>query len=448
MALEGYTAAIRAAQLGLEVALIEEKKLGGVCTNVGCIPSKALIHAADIKHDAESADSMGMSAQIKLDFAKTQEWKQNVVDQLVNGIGTLCKLNGVEVIEGKAFFSSSNSLLVEAHGARTVRFKKAIIATGTIIKGLDGLPYDHERIIDTDDALSLNEVPKKLIIYGGGYISAEMANMYKKLGSDVTVVYRGPRLLKSVEPEISDLLAKKMRELGIAIMLNSTVLKTDGSTAIIKTDDGEERLEFDKLLLAIGRKVNLGGVGLEKTKVQLEDGKIKVDNTMKTTDENIYAVGDVVPGPALAHKAFRQGKVAAEAIAGKKSAYDSLVPKVIFSYPEIASVGMSEEEAKKSGKIKVGKVPFSASGRAKAMGRKDGFVKIIADSNDIILGVHIIGPGATTLIAEATLAIEMAARLEDLALTIHAHPTLPETLMEAAEDALGQAIHMYRKRGA
>jgi dihydrolipoamide dehydrogenase len=444
----GYTAAIRAAQLGLDVALIEENKLGGICTNVGCIPSKALIHAADVKHDAESAEIMGMKAQIMLDYPKTQEWKQKVVDELVNGIGTLCKLNGVEVITGRAFFQSSSIIIAESHGARAVRFRKAIIATGTKIKELDGIPYDHEKIIDTDDALSLREVPKELLIYGGSYIAVEMANMYQKLGSQVTVVYRGPRLVKTLEPQISELLAKEMGRLGIKIMLNSTLEKTEGNTAFLKTDEGDAQVRFDRLLLAIGRKVNLGGLGLEKTKVQLENGKIKVDGSMRTTDPNIYAVGDVVPGPALAHKAFRQGKVAAEAIAGLKSAFDSAIPKVIFSHPEIASVGLLEEEAKRLGKVRIGKMPFSASGKAKSMGRTDGFVKIIANEEGIILGAHIIGPGAATLIAEATLAIEMAATLEDLALTIHAHPTLPETLVEAAEDALGQAIHLYRKPAA
>lgn len=442
----GYTAAIRAGQLGLDVALIEEKRLGGVCTNVGCIPSKALIHAADVKHGAENAQMMGMEAAVKLDFRKMQEWKQGVVDSLVNGIGTLCSLNGVEVIQGKAFFQSSNTLLVESHGARAIKFKKAIIATGTMVKELESLPYDHERIIDSDDALSLTEVPERMLIYGGGYIAVEMANMYQKLGSKVTVVYRGPRLLKTMEPEISKTLENGMRELGVEIMLKSTIEKADGGSATVKSEDGEKSVRFDKLLLAVGRRTTLGGLGLEKTKVKVEKGLIVVDDMMRTDDENIYAVGDIVKGPALAHKAFRQGKVAAEAIAGMKSAYDNVVPMVVFSHPEIASVGMRQEEAEKLGKIKIGKMPFSASGKAKSMGRKDGFVKIIADENDIILGVHIIGPGAGTLIAEAAFAIEMAARLEDLALTIHAHPTLPESLMEAAEDALGQAIHLYRKQ--
>jgi dihydrolipoamide dehydrogenase len=444
----GYTAAIRAAQLGLDVALIEENRLGGVCTNVGCIPSKALIHAADVKHNAETADSMGMKAEIKLDYAKTQEWKQKVVDSLVNGIETLCKLNGVEVIKGRAFFQSSDSLLVESHGTRTIKFRKAIIATGTRIKELEGLPYDHEKVIDSDDALSLKEVPKRMLIYGGGYIAVEMTNMYQKLGSQVTVIYRGPRLLKTMEPEISELLAKEMARLGVKIMLNSTVQRTEGSTAVVKTEKGEEKIEFDKLLLAIGRTNNLGSLGLEKTKARVENGLVVVDSTMKTGDDNIYAVGDIVYGPALAHKAFRQGKVAAEAIAGMKSGYDNVVPMVVFSHPEIASVGMTEEQARKLGNVKTGKMQFSASGKAKAMNRKDGFVKIIADDNNIILGVHIIGPEAGTLVAEAAFAIENASRLEDLALTIHAHPTLPETLMEAAEDALGQAIHLYRKKEA
>ncbi len=443
----GYTAAIRAAQLGLEVALIEKGRLGGTCTNVGCIPSKALIHAADVKHAAEAGSELGIDAKVELDLKRTMEWKQKVVDELSDGIGKLCSLNGVEVIKGRAFFTSSNELSVqEEHGMRTVKFRKAVIATGTGIRELEHLPFDHERIIDSDDALSLTEVPKRMLIVGGGYIAVEMANMYLKFGSKVTVVYRGERLLKRMDPEISRLVRNGIKELGGEVLFNSVVEKVDGGNAIVKGPDGYKDIRFDKLLVAVGRVTNLEGLGLDKTKVQVENGKIKVDNTMRTSDENIYAVGDIVPGPALAHKAFREGKVAAEAIAGRKSAYDSVVPMVVFSHPEAASVGMTEEEAKKHGSIKVGRMPFSASGKAKAMGRKDGFVKIIADKNGMMIGVHIAGPGAGCLIAEATLAVEMAARLEDLALTIHAHPTLPEALAEAAEEALGQVIHLYRKR--
>ena len=436
----GYTAAIRAAQLGLDVVLIEKNKLGGICTNVGCIPSKALIHAAEVKHSAETSEELGITAAVKLDLGKTQQWKQKVVDELSNGIAALCRMHGIEVIKGKAFFTSSSSLSVE--GEREIDFGKAVIATGTRMRELKNLAFDHERIIDSNDALSLTEVPGKMLIIGGGYIAVEMACLYLMLGSKVTISYRGERLLKRMEPEISKLLEKKIGQLGGEVIFHSTVEKTEGSTAFVKTPDGERKVEFDKLLVAIGRATELEGLGLEKTKAKIENGLVKVDDRMRTDDENIFAIGDIVHGPALAHKAFREGKVAAEVIAGQKSAYDSIVPIAIFSYPEIASVGLTEEQAKQSRSIKTGRMPFSVSGRAKTMGQKDGFVKIIADENDVILGVHIIGPGACSIIAEATLAIEMGARLDDLALTIHAHPTLPESLAEAAEAALGKAIHI------
>jgi len=442
----GFTAAIRAAQLGLDVVLIEKDKIGGVCTNVGCIPSKALIHAADVKHDAETAEGMGIKAKISLDLKKTQAWKKKVVKELTDGIATLCRLNGLEVIKGKAFFTSSNKLSVQTESSpREFNFKKAIIATGTVPRELKHLPVDHERIIDSDDALSLTEVPKHLIIVGGGYIAAEMANMYLKFGSKVTVVYRGERLLKHMEPEISEALLKGIKNLGGEVLFKSDVESTEGNKAVIKTPEGKKTLEFDKLLLAIGRIPYTEGLGLEKTKVKLDKSIIQVDETMKTADDNIYAVGDIAPGPQLAHKAFRQAKVAAEAAAGKKSAFDNAaVPAVVFSDPEIASVGLSETEAKEHYKVIVGKMPFTASGRAKTINRKEGFVKIVADEHGVLLGAQIVGAGAGQLIAELALALEMAATLEDIALTIHTHPTLPEAVAEAAEDALGEAIHLYR----
>ena len=414
-----------------------------MCTNVGCIPSKALIHAAKLKYSAEHGGNIGLDAKISVDFRKTQEWKQGVVDSLSRGVEQLCRLNQIEIIKGSASFRSSNTIHVNG---RTIRFKKAVIATGTTIRELGHLPYDHERIIDSTDALSLAEIPEKMVIVGGGYIAVEMADVYLRFGSKVTVVYRGENLLKEMDHEISRLVLEKIRELGGDVLLKSTVEKTEGNVATVKTPDGEKKIEFDKLLVAAGRVRNYDGLGLDKTKVQLENNLIKVDETMRTADENIFAVGDVVHGPALAHKAFREGKVAAEVIAGRKSAFDNLVPLVVFSYPPVASVGLTEQQAKEQGiKTKIGKMPFSASGKAKTMDVKDGFVKIIADENHVIIGVHVIGPEATELIAEATFAMEMAARLEDLALTIHAHPTLPEALAEAAEAALGQVIHIYRK---
>ncbi len=450
----GYTAAIRAAQLGLEAALIEKGKLGGVCTNVGCIPSKALIHAADVKHEAEyeNAKNMGIHAEITLDFAKTQEWKDRVVEDLSGGIASLCKLNGVEVIKGRAFFTSSNTLSVETEtGLRTIEFKKAVIATGTVIKDLPGLPCDHQRVIDSDDVFRLKEVPKRMIIVGGGYIAVEMANMFMKFGSKVTLVHRGGRLLKRLEPEVAEILLRKMKEMGGTVLFGSEVESVAGSVAAIKTPEGKKQVEFDRMLVAAGRACDYAGLGLERTLVRPgEDGLIPVDETCRTADESIYAIGDITAGPQLAHKAFRQGKVAAEAIAGRKSAFDNVgVPMVVFSDPEIAVVGLTEAEAKEQGyKVKVGKMPFSASGKARAINRTEGFVKVVADENDMVLGVHIVGAGAGSLIAEGTLALEMGAQLEDLAATIHAHPTLPEALAEAAEDALNKAIHLYRGKGA
>ncbi|MCI0559284.1 MAG: dihydrolipoyl dehydrogenase [Nitrososphaera sp.] len=447
----GYTAAIRAAQLGKEVLLIEKDKMGGCCTNVGCIPSKAMIHAADVKHEAESeaAKRMGIDAKVSFDFRKTQEWKEGVVTDLRNGIATLCKFNGIEVVKGRAFFTSSNTLSVEQEtgGIRSVQFKKAIIATGSAIKGIPNLPFDHNKIISSDDIFRLSELPKRLIIVGGGYIAVEMANMFMKYGTKVTIVHRGERLLKRMEPEIAEALLKRMKDFGCEVLFGSEVSSVQGNSAVVKTPAGEKKMDFDKILVASGRVPYTEGLGLEKTSVKLdEEGRVIVDETRKTADDSIYAIGDVVPGAMLAHVAFREGKVAAEAIAGMKSAFDNRgVPMVVFSDPEIAVVGLTEEEAKEQGyKVKVGKMPFSASGKAKAINRTEGFVKVVADENGAILGVHIVGAGASATIAEGTLALEMGALLEDVAATIHAHPTLPEALSEAAEDALGTVIHIYK----
>lgn len=442
----GYTAAIRAAQLGLDVILIEKRWMGGVCTNAGCIPSKALIHAASVKHEAERSGDLGIKADIKVDFRKTQKWKQGVVDGLVKGIETLCRMNEVDIIRGRAFFDSSRRLEVETeHGLRGIRFKKAVIASGTVIRGLEGVPFDHKHVIDSDDALSLKEIPKKLAVIGGGYIAVEMACMFRRLGSDVTVIYRGERLLKSMDNELSKELLKGMEALGIKVLFRSEIESVKGRTALISAPGGKKKVRFDKLLVSIGRDTDLGSLNLDKTRVRTEKGRIVVDSTMKTSDDDIYAIGDVVPGPQLAHKAFREGKVAAEAIAGEKAAFDNVaIPMVVFSEPEIASVGMGEEEARSQGEVRVGKMRFSALGKARCINRKEGFVKVVANKEGAILGVHIVGPGAGDIIDEAALALEMGAVLDDIAITIHAHPTLPEAIAESAEDALGRAIHIYR----
>lgn len=448
----GYTAAIRAAQLGLETVLIEKGQLGGLCTNTGCIPSKALIHAAGLMHEAQNADAMGIDATIKTDFARMQAWSDGVVRNLRGGINTLCGMNGVEVIKGNAFFSSSEKIIVDTdEGPREIQFKKAIIATGTRPRAIPGLETDHASLIDSDDIFSLREIPRNLLISGGGYIAVEMACLFSKLGSAVTVVCRGPRLLKEMEPELTDILARNMAAQGIRIIYKASVSSVEGKTAKVKAEDGTMSVPFDKLLVAAGRDISLEGLGLEKTKVRwMEDGTIITDESCRTLDDNIFAVGDVTAGPKLAHKAFRQGKVAAEAIAGQKSAFDNrAIPMVVYSDPEIASVGLGEEEARKKGySLIMGRMPFTASGRAKTLNHQEGFVKIIADEKGILLGVHIVGYCAGDMIAEASLAIEMAATLEDIVSTIHAHPTMPEAFMEASEDALHQAIHIFRKQEA
>ncbi|MFH0737254.1 MAG: dihydrolipoyl dehydrogenase [Candidatus Micrarchaeota archaeon] len=448
----GYTAAIRAAQLGFDVILIEKNLLGGCCTNIGYIPSKALIHAASLKCEAEGAGDMGIDAKVKLDFRKMMAWKDGVVKGLRDGIGTLLKMNGVEVIKGRAFFVSSKALSVETEGGmRTIEFDKAIIASGGRPKALGGIPIDHDSVMDSEDVFSLSELPKSILIVGGGYIAIEMAAMFARLGSKTTIAYRGERLARNLDPDLSDALHKGLTKIGVDVLFKSEVLKNGRGSAVVKTPDGERRVAFDKMLVAAGREPFTQDLGLEKTKAKMDkDGLIIVDKTMKTGDDRIYAIGDIVPGPALAHKAFREGKVAAEAIAGQKSAFDNeALPFVVYCEPELASVGLTEAEARERGfKVKTGRMPFSAIGKARCIGKTEGFVKMVADEDGVLLGVHIAGAGAGDLIAEAALAIEMGAMLEDLASTNHAHPTMPEGIMEASEDALGKAIHLYRgKRG-
>lgn len=446
----GYTAAIRAAQLGLGVMLIEKDRLGGCCTNVGCIPSKALIHISTLFKDVngETGRRMGFAGNAPLDFRKAQDFTSVVVREMREGIASLCSMNGVEIVRGEAFFTSSRTLSVQTGtGLRQIEFDRAVVATGTRVNGLEGLPFDHESIISSDDVFSLTELPSSMLVVGGGYIAVEMASLFARLGTKVTLVHRGGRLLKNMDADLADAALKGMAKLGVDVRFHSQVERVDGKLATVSSEGKAGAVAFDKILVAAGRSPHFEGLGLEKTRVALEeDGLIKVDAAMKTADERIYAVGDAVYGPQLAHKAFRQGKIAAEAIAGQKSAFDNrAIPMVVFAEPEIASVGLAAEEASGQGyKVKIGKVPFSASGRAKAMGKKDGFVKIVAEESGLVVGVHIAGPDAGTLIAEGALAIENGAMLEDIASTIHAHPTLPEGLMESAEDALGRAIHIYR----
>ena len=448
----GYTAAIRASQLGKDVILVEKYDLGGVCVYRGCIPSKTLIHAANFIYGIKNP-GMGIKSSVEFDFKKLQQGKFEVVKKLRDGIGYLCKKYGVEVLRGEAYLESSDKARISLQDGTTstLKFENAIIATGSRPEEFPGFPYDGKLVINSNEALGLSKVPESMVIIGAGYIGIELGTMYAKLGTKVKIIQRSSRILTKFDPEVVEVVSQKMKKLGIEVYLNSRPegIRKEKDRAIVTISDKEgnkTELAADKILVAVGVRPNSEGIGLENTKVGLDNnGFIKVDEKRRTTDAKIYSVGDVAGPPFLAHKAFREGKVAAEVIAGLPSAFDNrAIPETVFSDPEIACVGMDEESARASGfEISTGRFPFRASGGALTMDRTEGFVKVVANKkNGEILGVHIVGENASYLISEASLAIEMAAVLEDLAGTIHPHPTLPEALAEAAEAALGKAIHI------
>lgn len=452
----GYVAAIRLAQLGLKVTVVEKEKLGGVCLNWGCIPSKAFIYAAGLYEKIHHATKMGITAEnVRVEMPQLVSWKDDVVKKLTGGIGQLFKNHQIETVYGTARFQDKSTLVVtDAAGkTQTLSAGKFLIATGSTPVELPTMPFDHDWIIDSTDALALQQVPKHLVLIGGGVIGLELGVMYAKLGAKVSVIDLLPQLLAGVDTEIADTLRRALKRRQIDLYLGSrttAVDKRNGQGSItLTTPDGPKTLEpVDKVLVAVGRRPNSQNLGLEAIGVKLDaKGFIQVDKQLRTSVPHIFAIGDVVGAPLLAHKASKEGLVAAAVMAGQKEELDyRAMPAAIFTDPEIATVGLTEAEAKEQGyDTKVGKFPFAASGRALAMAETDGFVKVITDATtDVVLGVHMIGPDVSELIAEAALAIEMGATAEDLALTVHAHPTLPETLMEAAEAIHNQAIHIYQ----
>lgn len=452
----GYVAAIRAAQLGVEVTIVEREELGGICLNHGCIPSKALISAANMVHKIPLLDKMGITAgDVSIDAKKLQEWKQGISDKLSSGVGQLCKHNGVQIVKGSAAFQSSKKVLVESEvGTQAIEFRKCIIATGSRSIEVPGFEYDDDVIIGSRQALKLEEIPENLVVIGGGYIGLELGTVYAKLGSQVTVVEMMDQLIPGQDPELVRLVARRLKQLGVQVHLKAKAKSVEkgknGATVIVETADEELEIKTDKVLVSVGRRPNTDGLHPEKAKVELDDkGFVKIDSELQTTNSKIWAIGDVASQPMLAHKASHEGLVAAARAAGQSAGADWLtVPAVIFTDPEIATAGLSEAEAKAQGyDVLVGKFPFSALGRAMTTGETDGFVKMIADkASQVVLGVHIVGPEASNLISEAALAIEMGARLEDVALTIHPHPTLSEGLMEAAESTMGHAIHIMNPK--
>lgn len=429
----GYVAAIRASQLGMSVVLVEKEKLGGHCLNYACIPSKTLIHIADLFYSAQHADAFGISGKLSMDAKKMHAWRMSVSEKLESGVGSLCKLNGVEVIKGEASFASSERLMLT--DGTEITFKKAIIATGSEPVSLKGFEFGGD-IIDYKQALSLDYIPANMAIIGAGYVAVETATLYAKLGCKVHIIARSDVLSKFDKDAVA-LVKKRMKELGVEIHIG--VEPASYAAGSLSLDNGES-VTAEKLVVAVGLSPYTEGLGLEKTKVRLDNkGFVKVDGSLRTDDENILAVGDVIGQPMLAHKSIRQGVISAEVASGINSAFDNVViPSVIFSDPEMAMAGELEGEG-----IKVTKFPLSGLGRAVALGKTEGFIKIATDEDGIVRGVEIVSEDANALISEAALAIEMGASIEDIADTIHPHPTFGELMQEAAEAALGRPVHFF-----
>jgi len=456
----GYVAAIRLGQMGKKVILVEKQWIGGTCLNVGCIPSKALIHAADFYKKIIEAGKMGIeTGSLSLNLGKMQEWKEGVVKKLRSGTEFLCKSNNVEIIMGTGSLLASRSAKITTGAENVVvSFEKAILATGSTPIPLPGHNFDGNLIISSSEALCLKEIPKKIAVIGGGYIGIEIGTFFAKVGAEVFIVEKYPDILIQTDRDIVEVVKKRKEELKVHVLANSelTVIEknSDGTGLNVKVKDNLSGnisdMQIDKLFIAIGRKPLTDGIGLETTQVEKDErGFIKVNDSFQTKEPNIYAIGDLIGNPMLAHKAFMEGKQCAEIIAGVKQHKDNVaIPAVIFSDPEIAMIGLSETDAAKQGiQVKVAKFPFSALGRAFTMNSTAGFVKIVTDAKtNKILGFHIVGPEASNLIGEAAIALKLKAELEDIAGTIHPHPTLSEAMGEAADLMLGKCVHFMEKK--
>lgn len=454
----GYVAAIRCAQLGMNTAVVEREKVGGVCLNVGCIPSKAMISAAHFLHKAQhDAPQMGFEIpEIKVDMKKLVTWKQSVCDRMSGGIDGLLKGNKVTILKGDATFKNSKELSIKSsEGTETVTAKNFIVATGSRPIEIPGFAIDEENVLSSTGALAMDKLPKSAIVIGGGYIGLEIGSYLSKLGSEVQVLEAGKGVLAgAADKDCVQVVARKLKKNGVVVHTEAfaqSYKKSGKQYEVTAQVKGEAKtFKAEKILLMVGRKpnsdqMNLQGIGLAID----EQGFVKTDAQRRTNLPHIFAIGDIAGQPMLAHKASHEGVLVAEVISGANRVYDAkTVPAVIFTDPEVAAAGMTEEECKAAGytDLKIAKFPFGANGKAVSMMETDGFVKMIADAKtNVVLGVHIVGPEASNLISEAVLAIEMGATLEDIALSIHPHPTLGETMMECAEATLGHAIHIIQK---
>jgi dihydrolipoamide dehydrogenase len=450
----GYVAAIRAAQLGQKVAIAEKAEMGGVCLNVGCIPSKALINAGHRVEHAKHSEDMGIKAEnVTVDFSKVQEWKSGIVKKLTGGVEGLLKGNKVEIIRGEAYFVNENTVrIMDEKNSQTYTFKNAIIATGSRPIEIPGFKWS-DRVISSTGALALKEVPKKLVVIGGGYIGMELGTAYANFGTEVTILEGSKQILPGFEKQMSQVVSKRLKKKGNVEVFTEAMAKgveetKDGVTVTAEIKGESKTFEADYVLVTVGRRPNTEELGLEQVGVEMNDrGLIKINKKAQTNINGIYAIGDVVEGPALAHKASYEGKVAAEVISGHAAEIDYMaIPAVVFTDPELASVGYDEKSAKEAGfEVKASKFPFAANGRALSMNETDGFMKLITRKEDgLVLGAQIAGGNASDMIAEIGLAIEAGMTAEDIAMTIHAHPTFGEISMEAAEVAIGLPVHIVK----
>ncbi|MCK6205721.1 dihydrolipoyl dehydrogenase [Bacillus infantis] len=453
----GYVSAIRAAQLGKKVVLVDKAELGGVCLNRGCIPSKALISASERVKQIQHANTMGIrvSGEVEIDMPEVVKWKDGIVNKLTNGVRTLLKGNGVEVISGEAYLTETQTVRINTGNEEQLySYNDLILAIGSLPFELKSMPFDKKRIISSTEALMLQEVPKHLVVVGGGYIGLELGTAFAKFGAKVTILEGSDTILPGTDPMLTNVVKRHLKELDITVMTNALVQGGENTGDEVKVrvqvNGKDEMITGDYCLVSIGRKPNTGNIGLEHIGVELDQrGFIKINEKCQTNVEHVYAIGDCAGGFLLAHKASYEGKVAAEVISGQKSVIDfQAMPFVIFSDPEVAYTGLTEKEAKEQGYQTVSsRFPFQANGRALSVSDADGFVQVVAEKNTKrVLGVQMVGPEVSSLIAEAVFAIESGATAEDLSLTIHAHPTLPEPLMEAAEGVMGHAIHMLNKK--
>jgi len=459
----GYAAAFYAADLGMQVALVDPAvNPGGVCLYRGCIPSKALLHVADVLNEARHADAWGVTfGSPKIDVDRLRAFKTKVVNQLTGGLGQLSKQRKITYIQGTAGFRDARTLEITREGqsqAETLTFEHAIIATGSRPSTLPGVNLQSPRLMDSTAALEVPDVPRSLLVVGGGYIGLELGTVYAALGTKVTVVEMTDGLLPGADRDLVNILARRVESMSEAVLLKTKVVAMkEAKDGIAVTFEGEglpadapKERTFDRVLVSVGRRPNSAVPGLDRTRVKVNArGFIEVDPARRTAEPSIYAIGDVVGEPMLAHKASHEGRVAVESIAGERVAFEPLaIPAVVFTDPELAWCGLTETDAQKQKReVVVSRFPWAASGRALTLDRTDGMTKLILDpKTERVLGVGIVGPGAGELIAEGVLAVEMGANATDVRMTIHPHPTLSETIMESAEVFFGQATHVYRPR--